>query len=316
MTSAATGGRYMKFSIGGYGPVDEEFDERVNAKMLLKLWLRTSVSTFLIWIPLLIVTGILAYLGAYQIFLLALFAGPVIYLVLLLVLTTNDPISESKSLIPDSSEAAEGSFAAIGWSLRSRRVPVTAQPKMIRSDIILPGSVSSRLEIRDGSYYAYVSVFAYGTSLYVGWSMWRRRPGRVLIFTYWRDLFSNAVNRADAMRQALRTEKARAMREALDIATREGIEAAIEGTELTIAQVYGGLAVENVDITSAAGAVAPPPAPLPDFAPAPAFAPSADFAPAPAPLPYPHQPRQPDPAESGLTDLLPSLPPAAPAAEG
>ncbi|MBR7834219.1 hypothetical protein KDL01_13170, partial [Actinospica durhamensis] len=278
--AAAIGGRYLKFNAGGYNPLDQEFDEQVTAAKLLALWLRTCVSTFLIWIPLLVVTGILAYLGAYQIFLLALFAGPVIYLVLLLTLTTNDPISESTSLIPDAGEAADGSFAAIGWSLRSRRVPVTAQPKMIRSDIILPGSVSRRLEIRDGSYYAYVNVFAYGTSLYVGWSMWRRRPGRVLIFTYWRDLFANVVNRADVMARALRTDKARAMREALDIAMREGIEAAIEGTELTTAQVYGGLAVENVDITSAEGAVAPPPAPLPDFGQAPALTPSADFAPA------------------------------------
>ncbi len=300
MASAATGGRYTKFSVGGYGPVDHAFNERVTPEMLFKFWLRTVAGTFLIWIPLLIVTGILAALGLYQIFLLALFAGPVIYLVLLLTITTNDPISESKSLIPDSADAAEGSFAAIGWSLRSRRVPVIAQPKLMRSDIILPGSLTNRLEIRDGNYYAYVNVFGYGTSLYVGWSMWRRRPGRTLIFTFWRDLFANAVNRADLMRQMLRTEKARAMREALDIATREGIEAAIEGTELTVAQVYGGLAVENVDITSADGAVAPPPAPMP-------VAPLPDFGPAPAPA-------------TGPTDVLPALPPIAaapaPAAEG
>jgi hypothetical protein len=294
--AAATGGRYVKFSIGGYGPVESEFDERVSPAMLFRLWQRAALGAILAYIPLLVVGGVFAAIGLLPIFVLCLIAGPVIYIILLLVITTNDPISESKSLIPDAHAAASGSFAAIGWSLRTRRVPVNAQPKLMRSDIILPGSVASRLEIKDGSYYAYVSVFEYGTSLYIGWSMWRRRPGRTLIFTYWRDLFANAANRADLMRQTLRTEKARAMREALDIATREGIEAAIEGTELTVSQVFGGLVVENVDVLTDGGGVAP--APMPALPPEAAALPTA---------PLPHQ------AEPALSDLLPPAPPLPPA---
>ncbi|MEY9856109.1 hypothetical protein ABH935_001713 [Catenulispora sp. GAS73] len=271
---AATGGRYIKFSVGGYEPIESVFDERVTPGMLFRLWQRAAVGAILIWVPVLILGGILVAMGLWPIFVLCLIAGPVIYIVLLLIITTNDPISESKSLIPDQCQAANGAFAAIAWSLRNRQVPVQAQPKLVRSDIILRGSVANRLEIRDGSYYAYVSVFGYGTSLYIGWTMWRRRPGRVLIFTYWKDLFANAANRADLMRQMLRTEMARAMREALDVATREGIEAAIEGTSLTFEQVFGGmLSVENVDVTPAAGGVAPAPAPAP--------------LPVPAPLPLP-----------------------------
>jgi len=277
---AATGGRYIRFSFGGYEPVESVFDERVTPGMLFRLWQRAAVGALLIWIPVLIFGAILIAVGLFPIFVLCLIAGPVIYLVLLLIITTNDPISESKSLIPDECQAANGAFAAIAWSLRNRQVPVQAQPKLVRSDIIMRGSVANRLEIRDGSYYAYVSVFGYGTSLYIGWTMWRRRPGRVLIFTYWKDLFANAANRADLMRQMLRTEMARAMREALDVATREGIEAAIEGTSLTFEQVFGGmLSVENVDVTPAAGGVAPAPAPAP--------------LPIPTPLPLPSPPSAP-----------------------
>lgn len=307
---AATGGRYIRFNIGGYQPVESVFDERVTPGMLFRLWQRAAVGALLLWIPVLLLGTILALIGLAPLLVLALIAGPVIYLVLLLIITTNDPISESKSLIPDQHAAANGAFAAIAWSLRNRRVPVQAQPKLVRSDIVMRGSVANRLEIRDGSYYAYVSVFGYGTSLYIGWTMWRRRPGRVLIFTYWKDLFANAANRADLMRQMLRTEMARAMREALDIATREGIEAAIEGTSLTFEEVFGGmLSVENVDVMAADGGIAPAPAPMPTPTPMPAASqtptptPEPTFTPTPEPAPSPLP--TPVPLPSAVGDQVP-----------
>jgi uncharacterized protein YbjQ (UPF0145 family) len=126
----------------------------------------------------------------------------------------------------------------------------------------------------------YVSVFPYGSSLYVGWTMWRSRRGATLIGHYLKDLVGSLFGRTGAINQMLRTERVRAMREAVHAAVREGAEVAVQGVEVPIAATFGR-DVPIQDLRAAAVAPAAPVAPPTPVAPA---AP-ASWGPAPVPGP-------------------------------
>ena len=101
----------------------------------------------------------------------------------------------------------------------------------MRSDVLAAEAVNNRLVITERTYVAYVSVFGFGTSLYVGWMMWRSRRGATLIGQFLKDLIGGILGRSGIINQMLRTEKVRAMREAVHSAVREGVDAAVAGIE-------------------------------------------------------------------------------------
>ena len=105
-----------------------------------------------------------------------------------------------------------------------------------------------------------MSVFGYGTSLYVGWMMWRSRRGATLIATFIKDLFGSPLRRAGMVSQMLRTEKVRAMREAVHMAVREGVDVAVAGLEVSILQTFGQELPIEADAGLSGGAPVPVPA--------------------------------------------------------
>ncbi|MEU6402536.1 hypothetical protein [Streptomyces sp. NPDC046985] len=155
-----------------------------------------------------------------------------------------DAISEYRAVIEDRADAAASAYAAVFAALDRRHIPVRAKPTRIRSDILTREVVNNRLLVRDRSYEIYVTVFAYGTSLYIGWSMYRNRRRHVLIRTYWKDLIWKDLlggigGRSGDVNQMLRTEKVRAMREAVHSAVLEGAEAAMNGVDVPLAATFG-----------------------------------------------------------------------------
>ncbi|OIV38882.1 hypothetical protein BIV57_03875 [Mangrovactinospora gilvigrisea] len=200
--------------------------------------------------------------------------GLIVFLAVLLLYRLDEPISEWKTLLDGRSAAADSAYAAIWGTLAHRRVPVSAVPSRIRSDIIGREIVNNRLVVSSGRYSAFVSVFAYGTGLYVGWTMWRSRRGAVLIGVFLKDLLGALVGRSDTVRQMLRTERARAMREAVHSATREGVETVVNGLEVSIASAFGQeLPVQ--DLSAPTQPAQPlPPMPLPPQPPAPPVPPT------------------------------------------
>ncbi|MEU0632855.1 hypothetical protein [Streptomyces sp. NPDC005989] len=170
----------------------------------------------------------------------------------------DEPISEWKSLIEDRGDAAELAYAAIQGSLNRRRIPLGSSPERVRSDLG-PEIVSHRLVIGYGPYIAYVTVFAYGTSLYLGWTMWRRRTGISYVATFWKDLLGGMLGRTGTVNQMLRTEGARAMREAVHSAVREGVEAVATSLDRPAATTFG--AAPPPGRTTPPASPFPPPAP-------------------------------------------------------
>jgi len=69
--------------------------------------------------------------------------------------------------------------------------------------------VQNRLILVEGQYRVYVSVFPFGTSLYLGWIMYRHRGGAELIGRFVVDLFASLSGRLDDIGRMLRTERPR-----------------------------------------------------------------------------------------------------------
>ncbi|MFF7357701.1 MULTISPECIES: adhesin [Streptomyces] len=255
-----------------YGDVELTFDESVDFGAVKRLWITATFASLLVFL----------LFGALP----ALFAGDpenlspglviafIVFWVTLLFTRFNEPISEWKTLLEDKAAASSSAYAAVYGSLSRRRIPVTAVPARVRSDIT-PEVVHNRLVVTSGRYVAYVTVFAYGTSLYVGWTMWRSRPGAVVIGHFVKDLIGSLVNRAGTLNQMLRTDRPRAMREAVHSAAREGVEIAIQGIEVPLASTFGQEPpIQTAPASTGPAAPPTPPAP-PTFGHAPGTVPGA-----------------------------------------
>lgn len=269
-----------------YQPIELSLDESVTLWSLVRIWFNAFVASAIVWI----------FFGLFSLVILAGGNNPsgvfgfgallstIAFWVVFLLPVFDEPIAEWRILLEDAAPAADSAYAAIYGSLRRRQVPVTAQATRIRSDVLTPEAVNNRLVVSTGKYTAFVSVFPYGTSLYTGWTMWRRRRNAVLIWTYVKDVVAAVLGRSGVVNQMLRTETVRAMREAVHSAVREGVEVAVEGVHVPIAETFGR-DVPIEDIRGAAGPSAHMGTPLSTTAPsaAPAWGPTPGSYPAPAP---------------------------------
>lgn len=315
-----------------YTPIELSLDESVPFQVLLRLWLSAVVVSWIVFVIFLLLwlfTGG-ASSGSSDAFgnssgpnlaLLSVgaLASFLVFWVVLLFSRIPEPIAEWKVLLEGKSAAAEHAYAAIYGSLARRRIPVNAEPSRVRSDVLTREVVNNRLIISEGGYQAYATVFAYGTSLYVGWTMWRNRLGARLIWTFIKDLLGGMVGRTGMINQMLRTEKVRAMREAVHSAVREGVEVAIQGVEVSMTSTFGyeipiqDLSVPtpspNAPMPAAPSPVAPQPvAPQPPM-PQPHHAMPQHSAPQPyGAMPPPRGPMPPMPQPSGATQSAPQPP--------
>jgi hypothetical protein len=250
-----------------YTGMELALDESVSLRTLLRLWVFAALAggvTYMVFFLLYLLSaiggassGTTAGLSMFTgLFAFGMFLSFVVFWVVLLLVKIQEPVAEWKALIDGKAAAAESSYAAVYQSLARRRIPVGVTARRIRSDIMVE-TVNNRLIVTERSYVAYVSVFAFGTSLYVGWTMWRDRRGYSLIGQFVKDLLGGILGRTGIINQMLRTERVRAMREAVHSAVREGVDAAVEDIQLPIAATFGyDIPIESI---SANASLAAPP---------------------------------------------------------
>ncbi|BCJ41330.1 hypothetical protein GCM10010168_89100 [Actinoplanes ianthinogenes] len=263
-----------------YAGVELALDESVSAWAIFRLWLGAALSAFVVWLVFAFFGVLLAInsepsvfsdnssgSGLFTIGGLLSFA---VFWVVLLASKVDEPIAEWKTLVEDRYQAADSAYAAIYGTLRRRGFPLNANAVRIRADLLAPETVNNRLLIRDRSYSIYVSVFPYGSSLYLGWMMWRSRRGAVLIGHFVKDLIGGMLGRTGSINQMLRTEWVRAMREAVHAAVREGAEVAMQGVTVPLAATFGHeVPVQDLRTGVAAQGYGPVPsvAPMPSYTP-------------------------------------------------
>ncbi|WP_026422083.1 hypothetical protein [Actinokineospora inagensis] len=143
-----------------------------------------------------------------------------------------EPVSEWATLLVGKAAAADSVYSHVAGRLRDRQLPI--QNYVARRTAGAYNVTGNRLVLVDGIHYVYVSVFAYGTSLYLGWSMWRIRSGSDLYRDY---RAQSSGDRLDQVGRLLNLDRLKAMREAVHSVCREALHTAVEDGR--ISEGYG-----------------------------------------------------------------------------
>lgn len=246
--------------------------------------------------------------GASLMLSLAIFSGGAVFWLVLLLAKVTEPIGEWRVLLAERWSHAESYHRMIAAALYRRAIPLHLWHKRVVLNAV-GRPVKHTIVLTEGDYQAYVTVFPYGTSLYVGWQMWRRRSGAQLIGRALVDRFS-ATNIVAAM---LRTDRPRAMREAVHLACREAVYQPVsaEQWDLAMRVDLGELVDENTLLQPQQ----PSPVIPAQAAPPPAGTVPAPPPPAPAPRQGPDAVAPAAPAATAATQAASAPePPASPAA--
>jgi hypothetical protein len=278
-------------------PVELYFDESVTPRSLFLLWLRAALITgpfFFISLVLYTVLSVASGLagaggeasgggggggGGTVILFLVMVISFVAFWLILFLTRLQEPISEWHVLLADRAAASESVYNVIVGRARDRSLPLYPYTRRLPTSF---GPVSNRLVLVDGHYEAFITVFPYGSGLYLGWTMWRSRRGAHLIGRYLGDIFRGMSGQLDPVARMLRTEQARAMREAVHAVCREGLSVAVEQTQVPDSYAFpqGLPPIETFAVTGPGSFGVPSPVSNPISSPIPS----------PVPNPLPQQP--------------------------
>ncbi|MEF9904818.1 hypothetical protein [Streptomyces sp. P9-A2] len=222
-------------------PVETYLDDSVRWQQLLQLFVYAVLASFLAFLPLLFFGLILLVGGSGEGFavmiMLAYIASGVAFWVTLLWMRLVEPIAEWRVLLADRSGSLDSAYVSIAGTLAHRSIPVERAERVIATGLGRD-QVRSRLVLSEGKCQVYISVFSYGTSLYLGWQMWRSRRGYALIGGFVSDLLASIMGRLSPERIMMRTEGVRAMREAVHAACREGLATAVDQLVVPVAYAF------------------------------------------------------------------------------
>ncbi|MFD4669864.1 hypothetical protein ACFWNN_09025 [Lentzea sp. NPDC058450] len=241
-------------------PMEMYLDDTVSWRFVLQLWLRGAIVSFVVGVLFWSIGFILIALavggssssstrygssssadtgtaGAAAFFMGAgSLLAVVVFLVVVLLSRLPEPIAEWRIVLADRADYAESAYHQISGTMFRRQLPVRGGPRRIRTGSA-PTDLDHRLYITEGDYQIYVSVFRYGTSLYLGWQMWRSRRGATLIWQFLVGIFRSMVGHNDPEIAMMRADRARAMREAVHAACREGLMVAVD--EIQVPEHFG-----------------------------------------------------------------------------
>jgi hypothetical protein len=134
-------------------------------------------------------------------------------------------LSEWKFSIDDKGAAAPVTFEHIAWAVRRRETPLDLI--QVRHLNLAGGQGRDYLELRRGLFTGFISCFAYGQDLYVGWTFYLRiSPLRYLLMALAR-VWQTLKRQGTDLYVTLRFDYARAMREAMHNVAREGVDVAV-----------------------------------------------------------------------------------------
>jgi hypothetical protein len=204
-------------------PMELALDDSVSLRTLLIL----AVRAYIAWAVVFIVLGTVSIFtlrnGDPALSIVAFVASAVVFWVVLLGSKVTEPIGEWRTLLADRAGQSEPYYRTIAAVLERRQLPI--KPELRRIELNTLGRpVKHTIVLSENEYQAYVTVFPYGTSLYVGWQMWRRRSGGSLI----KRALVDRVTSAGLVTAMLRTDRARAVREVVHLACREALYAPVD----------------------------------------------------------------------------------------
>jgi hypothetical protein len=138
-------------------------------------------------------------------------------------------LSEWKLTVDGKAAAAPTVFSHIAAVLYERRTPIS--PLRVQRFRLPKAGNRDYLELNSYIFYGYVACFAYGEDLYIGWTFWSRISPIRYVFMFIARIWQSMFNRGSDLYTSLRYDSARAMRETMHSATREGVDVAAGHTE-------------------------------------------------------------------------------------
>ena len=134
-------------------------------------------------------------------------------------------LSEWKLTVDGKAAAAPTVFGHIAAVLYGRRPPIA--PLRVQRFRLPQAGNRDYLELSSYIFYGYVACFAYGEDLYIGWTFWSRISPIRYVFMFIARIWQSMFNRGSDLYTSLRYDSARAMRETMHSATREGVDVAV-----------------------------------------------------------------------------------------
>lgn len=177
-----------------------------------------------IFFGILAVSGV-GFLSAFGIWYICGELSAVALFIVFLLLPVTALLSEWKFLIDDKGAAGPIVFEHIIFALRRRQTPL--ESIQIRRLRLPGGEARDYLELRRGIFTGFISCFAQGQDLYVGWTLWLSLSPFLWLIRLVARLWQNIIQRGTDLYLTLRYESAKAMREAMHSAAREGIDVAV-----------------------------------------------------------------------------------------
>ena len=133
-------------------------------------------------------------------------------------------MAEWSLVMEQGAEAAHTAFEHINSAFQAESAPVDSL--RVRTASRHEEGDREDLELRRGHFSGYISCFAHGRDLYVGWTFWlHMSPLRLLMLLIGRNM-QDVTSRGDGIHRSLRFESTRALMAAMHEATRAGIDAA------------------------------------------------------------------------------------------
>jgi hypothetical protein len=217
-----------------YGPPEAPFDPLGNNRLLGQFAIQFAVYVLFYFIGGFLALLGLAVLGVIGILSVGVGArlleiGSVIfwiaYVLMFLLIPVPTLLSEWKLSVDDKGAAAPMTFEHITWAARRHETPLdSVQVRRLR----LPaGESRDYLELRRGLFTGFISCFAYGRDLYVGWTFYIRVSVLRYMLMKFARIWQSFMQRGSDLYVTLRYDSARAMREAMHSVAREGIDVAV-----------------------------------------------------------------------------------------
>jgi hypothetical protein len=134
---------------------------------------------------------------------------------------------------------AETAYGTVYRTLRQDHdIPADIAVRRLRIGPPVRG-VRNMLQVRLHKYSIYVSVFAFGSDLYLGWTLWRRDLPIVLVFR-WIGASLRRTMWNTGIAGVREIEPVKAMRDAVHDGLRAGMEAALLGEIIPMEDTFGG----------------------------------------------------------------------------
>ncbi len=208
------------------------FDPLSNARLLRQFGLRLLLYIMIYWLGgivagiALLILGVAVGFGvAVTLWWIGASIIGVLFTGLFLLMPVPAQLSEWKFFVDGKASVGPVAFDHIAWALQQRRSPLDVV--QVRRLNLAGGEGRDYLEIGRGLFTGFVSCFAYGEDLYVGWTFWLRLSPLHFIFMIIARLWQTLMQRGSELYVSLRYDYARAMREVMHSVAREGVDVAI-----------------------------------------------------------------------------------------